>query len=282
MKTLISAILLSLAYCSTATAVGLSGQIAAGVQFCSEQTPATTPRYTSIIGYWKFNGVKSTSLPIGTAIPAAIGPAATVAGSTALTYEPARIDQAMLFNGAGYLTIPNTASLKPALPISMSVWLKMTALPATGKETSIFSGDSWAFGGATGYAGYQLSLERVTGGVRVLVSVGDASGDGATHRRSGTAPTVLTVGIWYHIVAVIQSETNIQIYINGVDTNATPSGSGGLMAYGTAGAQIGYYTNTTSSGAEKLKGTLDDLTIWNAALTAAEAATLYQNQRCSY
>lgn len=80
-------------------------------------------------------------------------------------------------------------------------------------------------------------------------------------------PTFQT-NTWYHIVANRTSGT-LRVYVNGVE-----SSTGGVAD--TANYRIGligYYPNTSSY----YSGTIDDVRMYNRALTVAEIQTLYRN-----
>jgi hypothetical protein len=77
-------------------------------------------------------------------------------------------------------------------------------------------------------------------------------------------PTV-TANKWYHVAAVFDG-TNINLYVNNVLT------TGGVVSYAHDILRIG---GSYSSVNELFKGVIDDVRIYNRALSAAEVSTLY-------
>lgn len=88
-----------------------------------------------------------------------------------------------------------------------------------------------------------------------------------------TAAANLVVNTWYHVCCVANG-TTMSIYINGMLNNSATIGSG-TPSYGTA-ARFGtmYYAPMTPPAYNGLYGKLDELRIYNRALTATEIKTL--------
>ncbi|MGH8562468.1 MAG: LamG domain-containing protein, partial [Nevskiales bacterium] len=78
----------------------------------------------------------------------------------------------------------------------------------------------------------------------------------------------LSINTWHHVV-VVKNGTNIKLYINGVQrasTTRTAESSVGTM-------KVGVSKNTTSW----FNGTIDQLRIYNSALSAADIAALFNS-----
>lgn len=153
-----------------------------------------------------------------------------------------------------------TGSLKHALPVTISARVKLSG---TSGVQRIVSGDN--ADNSTVIAGYDLCINS---GV-LACDYGDAAGSGPAHRRSKSGTTALTTGIWYYVATVIQGPTNIQLYVNGVDNGGAYSGTGGAMAYTTTTTKI-----DTSNTTNFFNGTLDEVSVYNRALSPAEIAQL--------
>jgi hypothetical protein len=168
---------------------------------------------------------------------------------------------ALNFNGTnGFVALNNpsaTGKLKTPLPITISAWVNFTN--GTGAHT-IFASDNFS----TVHAGSTL---QITNGV-LTCSYGNAHGNASTYRQTKVGRTVLKTGQWYHVAAVMQGPTSMNLYINGVDDGGTYSGTGGTIGYTTAVSKIG------SDGADYFSGTIDDVRVYGRALSAAEVQTL--------
>jgi hypothetical protein len=84
---------------------------------------------------------------------------------------------------------------------------------------------------------------------------------------SGDSTTVISAGVWYHVVGTYDGST-VRLFINGLLENST-SHSGNLSA-STQNNLIG------KSGDALFAGQLDDIRIYNRALTAGEVSQLWQ------
>lgn len=83
-------------------------------------------------------------------------------------------------------------------------------------------------------------------------------------------PTTLTAGTWYHIVTTYDG-TNSRIYVNGVlQATAAQSGNGS----GTTTSRF-FIMNSTQTTTLYFSGLVDEVGIWNRAVTSAEVVQLY-------
>ena len=120
------------------------------------------------------------------------------------------------------------------------------------------------------------SSQTVASGFLMYVSSGatltaNAKVSGAS--ASAVSVATLSIGTWYHCVAVFVSTTSRLCYLNGVSasnaTSATP-----ITLDTTA---IGCEFAGTSTAVSDINGTIAYPTIWNIALTAADVAALYNS-----
>src|ERR1041385_2767981 len=88
-------------------------------------------------------------------------------------------------------------------------------------------------------------------------------------QRAFDCATTLSTGVWYH-VALVYDGSALRGYVNGVqDGSLSVTGSVGTSSNST---RIGI----NPSGSAKFRGAIDELTLYNQALTAAEVLELYQ------
>ncbi len=172
--------------------------------------------------------------------------------------------QAGVFNGtSSYVDLGDntmTSPLKPALPVTISAWVYLTS---TTNSVRIFSSDNSDDSSSDEMiAGFDMSI--LAGGL-LGCDYGDAGGWGSIHRRSITGTVPLQTNQWYYVAAVIQGPTNMQLYVNGQPINGNYSGTGGAMQYTTTSSKIG-----TSKSTSFFSGDIDDVRIYNTALTAAQ------------
>ena len=160
--------------------------------------------------------------------------------------------QALQFNGSNqYIDVGS--AIAPGT-ISIAAWVKLNAYTpdayfvSTGSSVS----DGYHFGTYNG-AGSNNFAWFFGAGSGILYST-----------------TVPTLGKWYHVVATYDG-TNQKIYVNGVLENTRGSAGYRAPSITTKIARRGQGTNF-------INGTLDDVRIYNRALSAAEVQSLSANQ----
>ena len=165
-----------------------------------------------------------------------------------------------------YIQIPDSPVLKPA-ELTVECWVKWNNLSTPG--TSIYPGQQYIVfkqnSSTWDFEGYVLSKDRTWNDI-ILWEVTSASGQ--LVRIDSTSP--VTTNVWYHLAGV-RGSNYIQIYFNGqleAQTNVDfPQDYGNWPLYfGTSGQS--YYDR-------KLNGVIDEVALYNRALSADEIASLY-------
>jgi hypothetical protein len=118
-----------------------------------------------------------------------------------------------------------------------------------------------------------------------LLLRGDLSGDpvsffsaaGASN-AAAKSTTSFSANTWSHACGVLSSSASRSVYLNagGVDTETTNLATTGLTQT-SIGAQR---FSTSPSGISFMEGQIAEVGIWNAALTAAEIASLADGMTC--
>ena len=209
---------------------------------------------TGLVGYWPFNGPD-------------------IAGTTAydrsgkgnngtLTNGPTKtigeVGQALNFDGNNdYISLPSTVP-RVSGTFSISAWVNPSTLtPATGGEAYVIS--DWLA------SGKNYILRQYNSTIELLV------GNGSTSQDASLYAGALSVGKWTHVVAVVNG-TSHTLYIDGVNSGqATGSYSGGVTANSM---NIGGTNGGTVTAL--FKGSLDEVRVYNRALSASEIWGLYQ------
>jgi arabinan endo-1,5-alpha-L-arabinosidase len=99
-------------------------------------------------------------------------------------------------------------------------------------------------------------------------------GDGSSSSNQLVNTTNLTSGTWYHVALVIDS-SNVYIYVNGSGQSESKNFTGDF----TNIAQDFYIgaTNNNGSVTEQFTGDIDELGIWDRALSSSEISELYNS-----
>lgn len=171
----------------------------------------------------------------------------------------------LLFDGtASYVEVPNSASLNPSNALTIEAWIKPDSFGTNVYSNYIVGKEDWA----TSSAGYCLRC-----GATGSLSFNFSDGFGGW-KEVISSDSTLSLGTWTHVAGVFDG-TKLSIYINGVL-------SGSLMYTGTIHTstyplRIGGVPYTTS-GLRLFNGRIDQVDIWNKALSANEVV---QYMECS-
>lgn len=155
------------------------------------------------------------------------------------------------------LMVANNSILQPP-HVSVSVWVLLTSLAShegiLGQTSSLYPS-----------GGYFLRRDVTSEGGRFSMFIYD----GASPEPRANATSAVTTNQWYHVVSTF-NETQLKIYVNGQLEKTTARVAS--INYGTGGSfRIGSYGN----GGVPFPGIIDDVRVYNRALTAEEVQTLY-------
>lgn len=221
------------------------------------------------VGYWKFDeGVDNkcaggtndacNSGSGGSALDGAESGMAVPATSTSGWTNSGKFGKALLFDGTNdYISIADSAALKPS-QITIAFWINLGQTSANRRIMQ--KGDltgSWTIN-----QGWSSIDNKIDFGIY----------DGSWENLHGN--TALTGSTWYHVAITYDSSKQVKIYLNGVlDKSGTFTKSlpqvAVQMTMGTESA--------TGFGTTYFQGTLDEVKIYNYALTQNEVKTEYNH-----
>jgi len=230
------------------------GNLATSADF-TFSTPAGSPPSTGLVGYWTFDEGS------GTTASDSSGNGNTATLVNGPTWTAGKINQALAFDGlANYVSIPHANALN-TYPLTVTAWIKTgTTSGARGIVNKYVAGSS---------NGYQLFMNNGSLCAWYLR-------DGSNYVYDGSECTLSTAGYannqWHHVAFVVDG-TGARLYVDGLQTASlgwigTPGGP-----TTTQDVHIGHYPGP--SGAEYFSGLLDDVRIYNRALSASEIAAFY-------
>ncbi len=191
----------------------------------------------------------------------------TVVGAIPTQDRSGNPDGAMLFNGtSSYIDVPNAPDLNPTTALTITAWFKANSIsqwPAIVKKSDLGS-DGWT---ATG--GYTMEIATVYGTPHVSFS---AVIDGST---SYAYEPILT-GKWYFMAATYDG-TTISTYIG--------SGGAGVLVPDSISAPGSILPSASDLNIGRdpshpfqdryFDGAIDDVRIYNRALSAGEINQIY-------
>ena len=208
-----------------------------------------------LVGYWRFDnnsayGENNTHFYDYSGM----GNNGTCSGTSCPNYTEGKKQLGLEFDGVDdYVSVPDSDSLDITDEITIETWIK---LKNTGKNYIVDKFHEW---------GLKVSDYKQT----VTFFITDQS------PADLVTTETFSLNTWTHIVATYDG-TNRRIYFNGVEViSDTPSGSIGTSA---GSLFIGNY----GSGGFSFNGTIDEVRIYNRALSADEIKQRYLSTRARY
>jgi RHS repeat-associated protein len=179
-----------------------------------------------------------------------------------------KVGQAFSLDGTnGYFLVPDAPALKPT-NLTVEAWVRFTSLdsPAYG---AVPAGETFVVfkknTRTSDFEGYWLGKQR-DGGDYFVFGVSPAGGGMVSVRSASN----LSTGTWYH-VAGVRGSNYLQLYVNGQLVGAT--NVTGAQDYDTTPLYFGtsgqYYWD------RKLAGQLDEVSLYNRALSGEEIEAIY-------
>jgi hypothetical protein len=178
------------------------------------------------------------------------------------TYVPGKVGQAFTFNGSGaFISVANTATMDFGRgDFSIAVWIRLASL---GYDQEIIQK---SVGTYPNEQAYFLEFDTPNG-LRFVLR------DSSANQNDLSVPTQLMTGSWYLVAGVRSGNTN-QLYLNGNLIGSQVSGSNANTGAGGI-ARIGRLAPNPSNIDRYFWGDMDELSLYNRALSASEISTIY-------
>jgi hypothetical protein len=221
----------------------------------------TTCTEAALVGHWTFD---EPGLSNGNAVAAAVGSGGTFAsgGDSDLHTITGVSDNAVSLDGNDTVDLSaNSAALSSLTAGTIAFWFKTTA----GFGTFVSASDS-------SDASSEIRVFMVSAGG----SIGyESRNDGTTLFREYSSVGGYNDGEWHHAAAV-STGSDIQLYIDGnLQANEQISGSGFFADVDDLDTLLVGANDDSAAGVEwPYTGAIDDLRVYDHALTAAEVAAL--------
>ena len=153
---------------------------------------------------------------------------------------------------------------------TISFWTKWQA--QTAQYRGIFSSDNYYCTGATNNFSIQwFNGNTGTPKLRLVMC------NGTTCDVFLEAPT-LTVGNWYHLAFVLDDSANtVQVYVNGSTLGSALSTTNTFQGLEEGGRISGYKASCNATVNNPLLGQVDDLSIYNSALSGSDITDIYNS-----
>jgi hypothetical protein len=233
-----------------------SGLVTVPAYRCTDTRSLDTP-----VSYWRLDETSGTSATDSTG-----GRTGTYTGGYTLNQTGALsdvADKAVTFNGTtGYVAVPYAAALNPA-QFTLEAWAK----PTGGSGTWRLVASSWTH--PSNYKGYWVGIDSNDRWTAHM-------GDGVNPEVNADGPTAV-LNTWTHLVETYDG-TTLKLYANGTlvsslaTTRYSPNTSPTQFDIGAEyfnGAQTSFFV-----------GSIDEVSVYNTALTAAKIRSHYNAERC--
>jgi hypothetical protein len=173
-------------------------------------------------------------------------------------YASGEVGTAFQFNGLNQVVvIPASPAVDPTNSLSMETWVNLSGY--SGNDSTVIAGSDCSFC----IQQYALSMSQVSGHWVFRAQLGNGGG-----YVLATGTTAAQTNTWYH-VAMTYDGTTLKLYVNGaLDASAAAVNA---MTPTTQGFSIG----GLPSGPWDFAGRIDELSLYNRALTSSEVLGIY-------
>lgn len=217
---------------------------------------SNNPSDSLLIAYYPFNGNANDA--------SGYGNDGFVYGAQLADDRNGNPNSAYLFDGNNdWIDLGNSNTLKPQLPISVCAWIKIDGQPGNILTTNFAD---------LSYYGVLVTVNWNTR--NFCLNYGDGGSIGSQSRRSKVIP-IPSIENWFHFVGVIRDSTDMDIYFNSVNAGGSYNGTGGPITYNNSSANVGRVDCNNSGSADYFNGLLDEIRIYNKALTVEEVQRIF-------
>jgi hypothetical protein len=171
-----------------------------------------------------------------------------------VTFTNGEVGQAFCFDGTGLVTVRDSASLDMAGACTIEAWIYPTG-PGTGG----------AYGGIMVNKENEYEVARFQDG-----TIGWAFANSSPGWYWVNSGAITPLNQWSH-VAVVYGGGEVSTYLNGVLAN-TYQGEGNI---GSVGPPNDFHIGGRSTQSQFFQGRMDEVSVYNRALTAGEIAAIY-------
>ena len=221
-----------------------------------------------LISYWKLDETVETTAAdsfsgfTGTLTYAS--PAVTVP-----TFTAGKVSNALSLSNGQYVTVPSNAALNITGDLTIALWVRPNSIACSGADAAYVLVSKRSANSPTPYE----FMIGCGGSLRYEAWPGHQP-----FAYAGTAPGVVTAGVWQH-VAMTRSYSGtiatVTFYVNGVPVGSSSQDIGPTVASSDPVwiSRDGYHTVYTTQGS--FSGMMDEIAIFNRALTPSEMMNIY-------
>ena len=220
---------------------------------------AQNPLTNGLVAYYPFNGNANDM--------SGNGNNGAVQGATLGEDRHGNANSAFIFNGVdSRITVPDSPSLRIPNDITVVCWLRFTSAPAKPIRLVGKGDDS--------NRNYGLWYMATTGPEPFwMFAQWPPQGGGGLQQNTTSFVGALAIGKWYQAVGV-RSGSKARLYVDGILLAETSTVSASTYTGGQP-LTLGAGHDLTDTRLQAMNGLLDDVRIYNRALSASEVTNLY-------
>lgn len=210
-----------------------------------------------LVGYWPFRGDATDE--------SGFANHGTVDGASLTTDRCGNANSAFSFDGDDFINLGDSNILKPALPISITAWIRLSDVA---DWSAVFMNDSGHL-----FSGVWM---LITPGGGIGIYYGSNGEIGPAYRNTKYNTNPLQVGIWYHVAGVIRGYNDMDIYVNATNDGGSYQGSySGPVVYSSMllDAMIGRFSLVDTHWF--MRGDIDDVRLYSEALSAQAVSSIF-------
>lgn len=233
------------------------------VQMITAQVPSYVPT-DGLSGWWGFSGNANDATSNANN--------GVVSGATLVNDRFGNADSAYDFNGVNNKIVTSNATFQLNGEFTISTWINLNSLSVLNYDATVVSQNvSTANGSRKFFCGYR----RQANNKGMALYIYDASNIQYDNASVDWNPQV---NKWYHVVWIFKPGVSVSIYIDGQlqyqNTVGVPTT---INSSGNVPLSFGYGTDDYNN---PFNGKIDDIGIWNRALTLDEINNLYNANIC--
>jgi hypothetical protein len=149
------------------------------------------------------------------------------------------------------------------LPVTVSLWAWVNKYPEQ-RVANLFRSDTSS---AKLYAGFSISLNQAMMPGTAWRSA--RGGDNRAFRRSTLLTDAMPIKKWVHFISVMNTDRSFNVYMDGKQLSSPVSGKANAIGHTSTHAEVGV----------DFFGRLDEVMVWDRALSESEVRRLYGAQK---
>jgi hypothetical protein len=220
--------------------------------------PPCTPPPPGLIGWWRGEG---------DCLDQAGGNNGVLQNGA--TFASGEIGHAFAFDGANaYVKIPRAPILDVGNQVTIDLWMKADPSSPIGSRIA----------GLVGSGFFGMEISTAPAGVFLFISTDNGAHFPTTADTSGQG-AIFPAGEWHHVAGTYDG-TNMQFYLDGQPYGNPRLVSGAISpmlssSFVTLGSEDGRTSCPSCIGTRHFSGLIDEVDIFNRALSASEIAAIY-------